>query len=163
MKYLSIFVLALFTLISCTNNKGVYFEKTVPFEKHNWQRFHNIDFNVPVKKDMMLDFSIIFKYNDDFKNVWLPVNVTFVTPDGETRTRNYRFNLLDRRTRKKLGTTVDHTTTVIIPVRKEMPFHAKGNCVVSIEKRIPKMDTYGIEMVGIKAVKSQPKEKQQAH
>ena len=39
-----------------------------------------------------------------------------------------------------------------------MPFFANGNCVVSIEKRIPKMDTYGIEMIGLKAVKSQFKE-----
>ena len=157
MKYLSVFILILFTMISCTNSSGVYFEKSVPLEKHNWQRFHNIDFNVPVKKDKQLDFSMIFKYNEDFKDVWLPVNITFTNPGGEIRTRNYRFSLLNRKTRKKLGTTVDHVTTVVIPIRKEMPFIANGTCVVSIEKRIPKMDTYGIESVGLKVVKSQPK------
>ncbi len=156
MKYLSLFALVLFTMISCTNNNGVYFEKSVPLEKHNWQRFHNIDFNVPVHKNQKLDFWMIFKYNEDFKDAWLPVNITFTTPGGEVRTRNYRFSLLNRKTRKKLGTTVDHVTTIVIPIRKEMPFIANGSCVVSIEKRIPKMDTYGIVEVGLKVVKSQP-------
>ncbi|RLD90977.1 MAG: hypothetical protein DRJ09_02560 [Bacteroidetes bacterium] len=157
MKHLSVFILILFTMISCTNHNGVYFEKSVPLEKHNWQRFHNIDFNVPVKKDKLLDFSMVFKYNEDFKDVWLPVNITFTTPGGEIRTRNYRFSLLNRKTRKKLGTTINHITTVVINIRKEMPFSANGDCVVSIEKRIPKMDTYGIVEVGLRVVESQPK------
>ncbi len=156
MKKLSALVLVLFAVISCTNS-SVYFEKSVPVEKHNWQRFHNIDFKVPVDKGDMLDFSLIFKYNDDFKDVWLPVNITFTTPGGEIRTMNYRFNLIDRKTQKKLGTHSEHTTTVVIPIRKEMPFIARGNCVVSIEKRIPRMDTFGVESIGLKVMKSKPK------
>jgi len=155
MKKLFIIILFLSTVISCTNNRSTVFEKTTSIEKHNWQRFDKLNFDVPINKNDTLNFYLNFQYNKDFKGIYLPVNISFYTPDGETRTRNYRFKLIDRKTNKKLGTTVNHVTTILIPIRKETPFNVNGICKVVIEKRIPKVDTYGIEAVGLKVIKSE--------
>ncbi len=156
MKKLFAFVVLL-SIISCTGNNTGSFEKMVQLKDHNWQRFNKIDFQVPVKQNDSLDFYFVFQYNSDFKNTSIPVNITFYTPGGETRSRNFRFSLIDKKTKKKLGTTENHHTTIMLPIRKEMPFIANGTCKVTIEKKIPSVDNFGIEAVGIKAIKSTPK------
>ena len=155
MKKLFVIILLLSTVISCTNSNSTVFDKTTSIKKHNWQRFDKLNFDVPINKKDILNFYLNFQYNEDYKGIYLPVNISFYTPDGETRTRNYRFNLIDRKTNKRLGTTSNHVTKVLIPIRKEMPFNVNGVCKVVIEKRIPKVDTYGIEAVGLKAIKSE--------
>ena len=153
MKKLMVFAVLL-SIISCTSNNSKGFEQMTPLKDHNWQRFNKINFEVPVKKNDSLDFYLVFQYNADFKEKRLPVNITFYTPGGETRSRNFSFWLVDRKTKKKLGTTENHKTTIILPIRKEMPFIANGMCKVTIEKKIPTVDNFGIEAVGLKAIKS---------
>ncbi len=156
MKKLMAFVVLL-SIISCTGNGSKGYEKIITIKDHNWQRFNKLNFEVPVKKNDSLDFYLVFQYNADFSEKRLPVNITFYTPGGETRSRNFSFWLVDRKTKKKLGTTENHKTSIVLPIRKEMPFIANGVCKVTIEKKIPKVDNFGIEAVGLKAVKSVPK------
>jgi hypothetical protein len=154
-------VVLLFLVFSCTNTKTNTdsFQKITPIEKHNWQRFAKIEIEVPVHKNDSLDFYFIFQYNDDFKAMSIPVNISFYTPGGEMRSRNYRFSLVDKKTKKKLGTTENNRTEIILPIRKEMPFIKDGTCKVIIEKKIPSVDNFGIEGVGLKAVRSVPVKK----
>ena len=152
-------IVVLLSIISCSGNKkSDTFEKIVPLQNNNWQRFTNVDFEVPVTKGELLDFYFLLKYNSKkFNERYLPVNVTFHTPGGETRSRDFYFWLKDHRTKKRLGTTENGVTSITIPIRKEMPFIANGICKVSFEKKIPRVDTYGIISVGLRAVKSEVK------
>jgi gliding motility-associated lipoprotein GldH len=148
-------IVVLFSVISCSGgDKSDSFEKIIPLENQNWQRFNNLDFEVPVKRGDMLDFYLLLKYNNKFNNKRLPVNITFYTPGGEIRSRNFSFWIKDKRTGAPLGTTENNVTSLTLNIRKEMPFITDGICKVSFEKKIPRIDTYGIISVGLKAVKS---------
>ena len=156
-------ILVLFTMVSCgESTKPDSFEKIVTLQNSNWQRFNNIDFEVPVAKGDLLDFYFLLKYNaKDFNERYLPVNVTFYTPGGETRSRDFYFWLKNRKSGKRLGTTENGVTSITIPIRKELPFIANGICKVSFEKKIPRVDTRGIVSVGLRAEKSQPEGKKE--
>jgi len=156
MKRLFVFVVLL-SMFSCTGNSSKNFEKLITLENNNWQRFNKLEFEVPVKKNDSLDFYLIFRYNDDFNEKRLPVNITFYTPGGETRSRNFAFWLINKKTKKRKGTMENGHTIIVLPIRKEMPFIANGICKVVIEKKIPTVDNFGIEAVGVKAIKSTQK------
>ncbi len=153
-------IVVLFSLISCSGNeKSNSFEKIVSLQNNNWQRFTNIDFEVPVTKGDLLDFYFLLTYNNEkFDEKRLPVNITFYTPGGETRSRNFAFWLKDKYTAKRFGTTENGITKIILPIRKEMPFITNGICKVTFEKKIPRVNTYGIISVGLRAGKSEAKE-----
>ncbi len=144
-----VFVLLL-TLISCSGKH--FFESKHTFEGNVWKRFDFVIFEVPVNKGDVLDFYISVKYSMVFGDE-LPLNITFYTPDGEMRSREYDFNL-------KGGKAVPHKNSgepffvKTFNVHKGMSFNKNGICKVRIEQKLPKFETVGIKSITLTAEKS---------
>ena len=124
-----IFALMLF---GCTS-KPVFVQEHI-FKKNSWQRFDFVIFNVSVQKGEILDFTLIVNHSPKFSLLSLPLNVTFYTPDGEERSRNYNLTIKD-----KQGYWISQKTDSIfqkkIRIAENLHFANNGNCKVRIEQK----------------------------
>ena len=140
-----VLVLILF-LGSCGND--VVFRQHNKMENITWNRFDVQQFDVPVEAGDLLDFYISVRHHTDFPYDKLWVNITFYTPDGSTRSRDYDFDLKDSEG-EWLADGMGELWDIDLLVRKELPFNKKGNCRVRIENKYPKYDTPGIIEIGL--------------
>ena len=146
----SVFVGLLSTLLllgSCSFDSKV-FSEYVTMDNMTWNRFDILEFEVPVQEDQSLDFHIFLRHHTDFPYDNLFVNITFYAPGGDTRSRDYEFDLRDYKgdwLAKGMGELWD----VELLVRKEMMFSEDGVCRVRVENKYPKYDTPGIIEIGL--------------
>ncbi len=147
MKRPVLFYLALIILFSSCREAAVY-RDYVKLENLNWKRFDILEFDVPVKNGDQLDFYLFLRHHTDFPYDKLFVNITFYSPDGEMRSRDYDFNL-KADNGKWLADGMGELWDIELPIRKGMPFYQNGKCKVRIENKYPKYDTPGIVEVGL--------------
>jgi len=83
------------------------------------------------------------------------VNITFYTPDGTTRSRDYDFDLKDKNG-NWLGEQKNGVWQNKLPVRKGMTIYEKGICKVRVENKYSKYELPGVTGVGLVAGKSRP-------
>jgi len=81
------------------------------------------------------------------------VNITFYTPDGTTRSRDYDFDLKDKEG-NRLGDSNDGVWKIKLPVRRDMTIYEKGICKVRVENKYSKYELPGVAEVGLTARKS---------
>lgn len=139
-------------LTSCYR-ESVVFREYIEMDNMTWNRFDILEFEVPVKENDVFDFKLFLRHHTDFPYDKLFVNITFYSPGGDMRSRDYDFDLKDYRgdwLAKGMGELWD----VEILIRKEMPFFENGICKVRIENKYPKFDTPGIIEIGLIVQKS---------
>jgi len=141
----------LLLLAGCSNTPG--FKETRTFDNHSWSRFKTLEFKVPVKQSGSFDFDLDFTYDSVFNYDRLWVNITFYTPDGTTRSRDYGFDLYDKNG-NKLGKEKNNGWEVSLPVIHGMLLSDTGTCRVRIENQYPKYETGGIVELGLKVSKN---------
>ncbi len=139
-KKLTFFVLLLL-LISC--GRTPVYTKTVVFANNSWQRFNILMFDVPVTKGEPLNFKLKMKYTADFSYDVLPLNITFYTPDGETRSREYTFHLKNKN-KKQPSVSDGDNLSVVFNIRKDMVLNASGICKLRIENKFSTYELPGI-------------------
>jgi len=139
-------------LSACSNN--TVFNETKTFDNSTWRRFDILWFSVPVKKGDALDFDLNFTHADGFQYDKLWVDITFYTPDGTTRSRDYDFNLKDRAGNWK-GDKRGDRWHVVLPIRKDLLFNETGICKVRVENKYSKMETPGIVELGLAVRKNE--------
>ncbi len=148
---LSTIAVFVFTLLSC--NTKPFFEQEHIFAGDSWKRFDFVIFEVPVKKGDVLDFSLTINYYKRF-GADLPLNITFYTPEGEMRSRDYDFDL--KKTVNKLDAkTGEAVYQKTFNIRKGMSFGKNGNCKIRIEQKLPLYETEGVKSITLKVVKSE--------
>ena len=144
----------LFAMIISGCTRGPVFEDHISFGNHSWNRFEELEFDMPVKSTSHgYAFFISIHFTEDLKASLLPINFTFTTPDGEFRSLNYdlRFRDYDNNFR---GKKADGHWELIIPLRMDFRFSEEGNCHFFIENRSSKVETPGISSVGIIVAKA---------
>lgn len=145
-RILFILIIPILLLSSCDDS--VVFKQYNKMENLNWNRFDYQVFEVDVEKDELLDFYLAFRHHTDFPFDKLWVNVTFFTPDGATRSRDYDFDLKDENG-KWLADGLGELWDIELPIRKEMLFNKSGICKVRIENIHSKYDMPGVVEVGL--------------
>jgi gliding motility-associated lipoprotein GldH len=141
-------------LTSCNSNTT--FKEYKKFDDISWNRFDILEFFVPVQKKEPLDFYLALRHHTNFPYSYIDVTITLNTPDGEMRSRDYRFRLKDTDLKWK-GSGMGDLWDIELPIRKEMLFNKNGICKIQIENKMHKVETPGIIEVGLIAKKSSPK------
>jgi gliding motility-associated lipoprotein GldH len=145
------FFLTAFFLISC--NQGPVFEKYTKMKDATWDRFSMKLLEFPVQEaDKSYDISLVVRNTAGFQYDKLPVYIIFTTPSGEERMREV--NIAIRENGKMLGIAKNNHFEVTTVLWKEINLADKGNCKISIENIIPKIQTIGIDEIGIVVTKS---------
>ncbi len=139
-------------LASCTNNTT--FKEYKKFDDISWNRFDILEFEFPVEKQEPLDFYLALRHHTDFPYSYIDVDITINTPDGEIRSREYRFRLKNTDLKWK-GDGMGDLWDIEFPIRKEMLFNKSGICKIQIENKMHKVETPGIIEVGLIARKSE--------
>ena len=137
---------------SCLREPTV-FREYVKMENMVWNRFNILEFEVPVEADDVFDFNLFLRHHTDFPYDKLFVNITFYSPGGDMRSRDYEFDLKDYQG-DWLAEGMGELWDLEIPIRKEMTFTEKGICKVRVENKYPKFDTPGIIEVGLIVMES---------
>ncbi len=143
-------IILLFIIISlltaCTNNTA--FKEYKKFDDISWNRFDILEFEFPVEKKEPVDFYLALRHHTNFPYSFVDVNITIFTPDGEIRSREYRFRLKNTDLKWK-GDGMGELWDIEFPIRKEMLFNKNGICKVEIENKMHKVETPGIIEVGL--------------
>ncbi len=143
-----IFPLLLVVLImGCKNNSNEII-KYNKFDDNSWNRLDIQSFKFDVKDSIPVDFYFLLKHNSDLKYSYINVVVTFYTPDGEMRSRQYHYRLKDTNLNWK-GIKTGDIWTVELPIKKNMIFNKSGVCKIELENKITKMENTGVTQVGI--------------
>jgi gliding motility-associated lipoprotein GldH len=144
---------SLIILTSCLR-ESVVFREYVEMNNMIWNRFNIIEFEVPVHENDVFDFKLFLRHHTDFPYDKLFVNITFYSPGGDIRSKDYTFDLKDYRG-DWLANGMGELWDLEILIRKEMPFYENGICKVRIENKYPKFDTPDIIEVGLIVQKSE--------
>jgi len=146
-----LFLTFCFSLNSC--NKGPVFEKYSKMKDATWDRFSMKLFEIPIEDvGQSYDISLSVKNTEKFQYDKLPVYVILTTPSGEERMREV--NIAIRENGKMLGEAKGGSFEVKTVLWKEINLTDKGKCKISIENIIPKIQTEGIDEIGIIVTKS---------
>jgi len=146
-----LFLTFCFSLNSCNN--GPVFEKYSKMKDATWDRFSMKLFEIPIEDvGQSYDISLSVKNTEKFQYDKLPVYVILTTPAGEERMREV--NIPIRENGKMLGEAKEGSFEVKTVLWKEINLADKGKCKISIENIIPKIQTEGIDEIGIIVTKS---------
>jgi len=133
-------------LTSCNSNTT--FKEYKKFDDISWNRFDILEFYVPVQKKEPLDLYLALRHHTNFPYSYIDVTITLNTPDGEMRSRDYRFRLKDTDLKWK-GSGMGDLWDIELPIRKEMLFNKNGICKIQIENKMHRVETPGIIEVGL--------------
>lgn len=153
MKRIFYFILFSAILISSCREPSV-FREYKKMDNMVWQRFDVPVFDVAVEQGDLLDFYLHLRHHTGFPYDKLYVNITFNSPDGDSRSNDYDFELKDEKG-NWLADGMGDMWDIEIPIRKEMLFNKKGICKVRVENKYPKYDTPGIFEIGLVAKRSE--------
>lgn len=140
----------LFTLtlsfISCT--KGPVFENYVKMKNTTWDRFDIKEFTVPIAEAAKsYDIQVVVRCTEKFQYDNLPFYVILTTPAGEERMREVTVTV------KENGKLVIDPETSKVESRlilwKNISMADVGKCKITLENMIPKIQTEGIDEIGI--------------
>lgn len=142
----------LFFLSGCNNN--TVFKEYHKMKKGSWNRLDIQTFEVPVNRGDKLDFYLSLRHHTHFPYNYIDVNVTFFTPNGEMRSRDYHHRLIGTDLKWK-GDGMGELWDIDLPVRDGLTFRKSGICEVRVESKMSRVELPGILEVGLIAKKSE--------
>ncbi|MEI8046227.1 MAG: hypothetical protein WCI92_02510 [Bacteroidota bacterium] len=149
--YFFLFFSITFSTISC--NRGPVYEKYLKMKDSTWDRFSMKLYEIPIEEagksyDITLSVRTLaqFQYDD------LPVYVILTTPSGEERMREVTVPIRENGTMIGVPKEKVYETSVIL--WKNINIADKGKCKISIENIIPKIQTEGVDALGIVVTKA---------
>jgi gliding motility-associated lipoprotein GldH len=151
---LTIFLLLTIILFTISCDRGPVYEKYQKMKNSTWDRFDPKLFEIPVE-DPAKNFDINFVVRITNKLVYdeLPFYIILTTPAGEERIREIKIPV--RENGKMIGELKGNIYEASIELWKEINIAEKGKCKISIENMIPKIQTEGIDEIGIVVTKSE--------
>lgn len=139
-------LLLIISMVAC--NRGPVYQSTHTFKNAAWDRFDIIKFTIPVHEEGdAYDIYFTLKHTEAFTDLVFPVYLIMNTPSGEERMRE--ITLKTNRNESTGEVQADSTRLIRIPVWKGLSVSEKGDCILSVENIYPKIQTLGIEQIGI--------------
>ena len=141
-----VFALSL-TMISCKPGGPVY-EKYLKMKNSTWDRFDQKLFEIPIEDPAKnIDINLVVRVTTKLAYDELPFYIILTTPAGEERIREIKIPV--RENDKMIGELKGNVYETRIELWKDINIAQKGNCKISIENMIPKIQTEGIDEIGI--------------
>ena len=161
-KRFCIFIALIFTtlgFVSCFEKQ----DETVisrEFQGEIWNRFDYLEalFSVvkaPITADLVMDLEVsdvfpnIYQYGDE-EGVF-EILMSIDSPDGSSRTRNYKFRLKDKDGNFK-SENKDGYYHFELPLISGISFNEKGEYAFMIESKYSKNPLYGVKSLRIKCI-----------
>jgi hypothetical protein len=152
-----LFFLSVLAFVSCSQENSRHNNKIV-CKNSNWKRFDNVEFKFPVKTTDTLDYDMVLTYNvKKFHPAVFPVNITFYTPNGEVRSKDYPLRLVNYRTNKRAGEIIGDTVIFTQHIRSGMTYGKPGELKIVFENKNTKTETPGIISLELLVKKSNKK------
>ena len=149
-------IIILFALALCTTScdkTGPVYEKYLKMKNSTWDRFDQKYFEIPID-DVTKSFDITFIVRTTGKLAYdeIPFYLILTTPAGEERIREIKIPI--RENDKMIGELKGNVYETRVVLWQDLSISVKGNCKVSVENLIPKIQTEGIDEIGIVVAKS---------
>ena len=150
----SILFIALAILSISCKPEGPVYDKSVKMKNYTWDRFDQKLFEIPIE-DTTLSYDITMKVSNtaQFQYDELPVYVILRTPSGEERMREITVPV--RNNGKMIGVPTGNLFETSKILWRNISIAEIGNCKISIENMIPKIQTEGIDGIGIVVTESE--------
>jgi len=149
--FVTIFYALSTSLISC-EPKSPVFEKYLKLTNSTWDRFDIKHFEIPVEEaDKSYNITVVVRCSEQFKSENIPFYVILTSPSGEESIREVTVPI---RENGKLITDPNTAKPESRLVLWQNINIAKGKSKISIENMIPRIQTAGIDEVGILVTKS---------
>lgn len=147
-----LFLTLVFTISSC--NRGPVFEKSLKMKNTTWDRFDIKQVEIPITETTAAyDITVFVRCTEQFQYDDLPFYVILTTPSGEERMREVTVAV-----REKGKLILDAKTSIAesrMVLWKGLNMADKGICKITFENMIPKIQTEGIDEIGIVVTKTE--------
>jgi gliding motility-associated lipoprotein GldH len=150
------YILLFFTLgiIFSSCDRGPVFEKYLKMKDITWDRFDIKQFDIPIKESAKsYDITVFVRCTEQFQYDNLPFYVILTTPSGEERMREVTIPV--RENSKLIMDPKGNKPEMQLVLWKNIKIAEKGNCKITIENMIPKIQTEGIAEIGIVVTKEE--------
>jgi len=152
-QLISIFIFSAIILIFSSCNKGPVFEKYLKMKNVTWDRFDIKQFDFPVAEaGKSYDITVIVRCTDQFQYDDLPFYAILTTPSGEERMREVTVPV--RENGKLILDSKTAKTESRMVLWKSINMADPGKCKITLENMIPKIQTEGIDEIGMVVTKS---------
>jgi len=150
---LTIFLLFTLSVFSVSCDHGPVYEKYLKMKNSTWDRFDQKLFEIPIEDAAKnYDITFIVRITSKLPYDELPFYIILTTPAGEERIREIKIPV--RENGKMVGELKGNIYETRVELWKKINVAEKGNCKISIENMIPKIQTEGIDEIGIVVTKS---------
>lgn len=147
----SLFFTLLFISTSC--NKGPVYEKYLKMKNITWDRFDIKQFEIPIAEEAVsYDITAVVRCTELFPYDNLPFYVILTTPSGEERMREITVPV--RENGKLIMEPKATKGESRLVLWKKINLAEKGKCKITLENMIPKIQTEGIDEIGIVVTKA---------
>ncbi len=138
--------------VSC-GKEGPVYEKYLKMKNSTWDRFDQKYFEIPID-DVTESYDMTFVVRTTGKLAYdeIPFYLILTTPAGEERIREIKIPV--RENGKMIGELKGNVYETRVVLWQDLSISVKGNCKVSVENLIPKIQTEGIDEIGIVVAKS---------
>ena len=145
----NIFLLFAISIFSMSCHKGgTISEVYIKMKNATWDRFDQKYVEIPVEKTTKnLDITLVVRNTAKFAYDDLPLYIILTTPDGEERVHEMSLRL--RQDGKMKGVAKGNIFETRTLLFDDLTLSGKGSCKISIESLIPKIQTEGIDEIGI--------------
>lgn len=135
-----------FVFSSCSN--APVFEKSIKMKNTVWDRFDIKQYDIPITEaGKSYDIEVVVRCAENFQYEKLPFYVILTSPSGEERMREVSVPV---RENSKLIVNAETTKAESkLILWKGIKIADKGNCKITLENMIPKIQTEGIDEIAI--------------
>jgi gliding motility-associated lipoprotein GldH len=138
--------------VSC-NSSGPVFEKYLKMKNSTWDRFDQKLFQIQTPEPSeVYDITMVVRCTERFNYDNFPAYAILFTPSGEERIREVKVAV--RENGKLITDSEAGKPQASIILWKSISLGDKGIYKISIESMIPKIQTEGIDEIGIVVVKA---------
>lgn len=151
---LTVFLLFTITLlaVSCAKEGPVY-EKYLKMKNSTWDRFDQKIIEIPVEDiAKSLDITVVVRYTAQFTGNDFPLYIILTSLSGQEQIRDIKIPV--RENSEMIGIPIGIMYEARVVLWKNIEFTEKGNYKISFENMIPKIQTAGIDEIGIVVTKS---------
>ena len=148
---LHIFLLVLIVAPGCGRKEGT--ELFHRFPKKTWERFNLLSFEIPIQKPGTCNIYLFARFDQDFQFETLDFNMIMNTPSGEERIREYQMQVRSKTGDFSIECGKDFCQGTIL-LKKEINLSKPGILKIAIENLTPRINTEGVQGVGIRVVRS---------
>ncbi len=134
------FIFLVFTFSSCIQN---HFEKEIRFENNNWNKFNELEFNIPIEAGETYSFYGNIYTDSTYNRRKIEIGFYLYLPSGEKRLTDLNYRILDFEYHS-MGEKTDLGYKKQIVFKENIHSEQAGDLRIKIVHHSQYYDNYGI-------------------